>query len=170
MAISTYTVNLLFPVVLAIHNADEFLRYEQFIQVYHSRIAPRFVTRKSIGYAALLITIAATVLSVFTWLYENAILMKMSAIAVFALLLNAAGHVIMSIRRGSLTPGTFTAITLVIPYSLAMIFLLHADLGMSWTTMANLAALGLLAAPLAIVTFIFLGYLMSYAVNAQGPR
>lgn len=170
MTISTYTVNLLFPIVLAIHNADEFLRYERFVQVYHSRVAPRFVTRRSIGYAALLITIAAAVLSTVTWLHQTAILMQMSAIAMFALMLNAVGHMIMSLRRRSFTPGTFTAITLVMPYSLVMMFLLRTDLGMGWIAMAKLAAVGLLVAPVAVVTFIALGYLVSCAVNIQAPR
>jgi hypothetical protein len=32
-------LNLLFPIVLAIHNVDEYSRYDDFIRAYHPRLS-----------------------------------------------------------------------------------------------------------------------------------
>jgi len=39
-------VNLLFPVVLAIHNFDEYSRCDDFIRAYHPRLGEKLATRR----------------------------------------------------------------------------------------------------------------------------
>ena len=47
---------LLFPLVLAIHNLDEYLRYEDFIRAFHPRLPAKLTTRAAVFWAATALT------------------------------------------------------------------------------------------------------------------
>ena len=99
-------LNLLFPLVLAAHNADEFRRYEDFVREYHGRLPVGLATRNVMRIAAILLPVAAAALAVPTYLWKPPALMTIARIAILALMLNAISHCVLSLKRRSMLPGT----------------------------------------------------------------
>lgn len=167
-------LNLLFPVVLAAHNADEYRRYEDFIREYHGRLAARLATRTVMRNAAILLPIAAAALAVPTFLWEPPALVTIARVAIFALMLNAIGHCALSLKRRSMLPATVSAIVLVLPYSLVCVFVMRTKLGDSWWFLLRCAALGAIVAPIAVFLFLWIGYgfsrLSATKVPAASPH
>jgi len=62
---------LLFPVVLAIHNIDEYIRYDDFVRSCPSWLAKK-LTRPIVRSAAVLLTLAAAVLVTLTYFNRSA--------------------------------------------------------------------------------------------------
>ncbi len=153
--------NLLFPVLLAIHNLEEYSRCDEFIRVYPGRLAQRFTTRRVVRDAATLLTLAAAGISVLAYALRAEILIRISQVAIFALALNAIGHCVVSIRRRRFMPGTFSAITLVLPYSAVAIVMMHVGLGEPMAALVGWALLGGAALPIVIVLFLAMGYGLS---------
>ena len=152
------TINLLCPVILAIHNLDEYSRYDNFVRTYHSRLPVRFISRRVIRNAAILVTMAVALLAGSAYMMESPRLILLSKVAVLAIMLNAIGHCLLSIKRGSLVPGSLSAIALVLPYSFVEIAAMRTSLGDSLLSLLHAAVLGALALPAATLLFLFLGY------------
>lgn len=150
--------NLLFPVVLAIHNIDEYSRYEDFVRAYHSRLAQRITTRRIVRDAAIMLTLTVAMLAGLTYLYQSAFLMMISKIATFALMLNGVGHCALSLKRRTATPGTLSAAALVLPYSVIAVAIMRTGLGDSYSSLCNYAIYGALTIPLATLSFLWIGY------------
>ena len=158
-------LSLLFPIVLAIHNGDEYFRREEFIRVHHGKFAARFITRPVVRNAMVLLTLTATAMGLLTWIYRNQVLVEISIVAIFALMLNALSHIVLSFKRRSFTPGALSAVVLVLPYSAVVIATLRVTLGMPWVSMLRFVALGLITTPVAIALFLFLGYIFFCLAN-----
>lgn len=160
-------VILLFPVILALHNLDEYVQHREFAGAYLSRLPERLRTRRVLAWSATLLTIAVTVLCLCAYFYESPALLWVSVVAIFALSWNAIGHCALSAVRRSLIPGTRSACFLVLPYSAAAIVLMHADLGIAFQTLLAYAVLGAIAVPLAAIVFLALGFGLSRLVTAS---
>lgn len=156
---------LVLPVVLAVHNVDEYRRYDEFVQVYQGRIPARFITRDVLRNALTLLTFIAAVISIVTYFFRTEVLISLSKIAVFALMLNAIGHCIQSLSKRRMTPGTLSAITLVLPYSIVAIMVMRSQLGDSVSSLLEFALLGAITIPLVSGIFIFSGYGLSRIAN-----
>ena len=102
---SIYALGLLFPIILGVHNAEEYFRRDDFLRGYPPRIA-RLLSRQAIRTAMVLLTMAAALISVLAWWLRTTWLLDVAVVADFALALNALGHVGRSIRWRSLAPGT----------------------------------------------------------------
>ena len=152
------TLSLFYPVILGIHNAEEYLRYNDFVRAHRGRVTARLLARPVIRNAGVLLTLAATVLCVLVWLRGSDLLIEAFVVAVFALMLNAFGHVAMTLRQRAITPGTISAVALVLPYSVWVIVAFRTSTGASWMSLLGTAGLGLLAIPLAVTVFLLLGY------------
>lgn len=158
-------LNLLLPVVLAVHNFDEYSRYDEFVRVYQGWLPQRFITRRVLRDALTLLTLAAAMISVLTYFFRTDALISVSRIAIFALMLNAIGHCIQSLNKGRMTPGTPSAIALVLPYSVVAIIVMRSYLGDSVSSLLRFALAGTITIPLAIAIFILSGYGVSRLVN-----
>jgi hypothetical protein len=155
-----YTLNLLFPIILGIHNAEEYGRHDDFIRDYPARVA-RYVSPPVVRAAMVWLTLAAAVVSVLAWIYRTSWLLDIALVADFALLLNAFGHIGRSMYRRSLTPGTVSAVCLVLPYSAVVTAMLRHSENMSWGRIASLLALGVPAIPVTVAICLALGYAVS---------
>ena len=89
-------LNLLFPVVLAIHNADEYSRYDEFVGAYQGRLARKLTARPAVRNAATLLTLSAAVLDMLTYVSQSYRWMAIARVAVFALMFNGLGHCVSS--------------------------------------------------------------------------
>ena len=151
-------LNLLLPVVLAVHNYEQYSRYDEFVQIYRPLVPERFITRQVIRGAAIFLTVAVALLSALTYLSATAGLIDAAKVATFALLLNAIAHCLQSLRRHRLTPGSFSAIALVLPYTLAEIAAMRAWLGDSMASLLRFALVGAIAVPIVAAVFTLLSY------------
>jgi hypothetical protein len=155
--------NLLFPIVVAVHNLDEYCGYTDFVRSYPSWLAER-LTRKVLGRATILLTLAVTALAVATYFYQNDVLLAVSKIAIIGLALNCLGHCLLSLKRRALVPGVLSGAVLVLPYSVVAVSLMRTDFRDSLISFFGYAAVGAIATPVAIGTFLWMGYLLA------GPR
>jgi hypothetical protein len=158
-------LNLLLPAVLAVHNIDEYSRYDQFVRLYQRRIPERFTTRRVMRDAMILLTLTAAVISALTYLFRTPALLSVSKIAVFALMLNAIGHCVQSLTKRRMMPGILSAITLVLPYSIAAIMLMRSQLGDSVSSLLGFTLAGAITIPLAGGIFVLWGYGVSQLGN-----
>ena len=152
--------NLLFPIVVAIHNIDEYRGYTDFVRSYPAWLAEKF-TRRVIGWAAILLTLAITALAVATYFYQNDVLLMASKIAIIGLALNCVGHCFLSLKRRALVPGTLSGAILVLPYSAIAVSMMRIDLRDSFMGLLGYAAFGVIATPLAIGAFLWMGYVLA---------
>nr|WP_063573148.1 HXXEE domain-containing protein [Luteibacter rhizovicinus] len=152
------TLCLFFPFILGIHNAEEYLHYGDFVRDYDGRVTARFLGRPVIRNAGVLLTLVAAVVCLLACLSQNEVLTEIFVVATFALTLNALGHIVMSLRRRSITPGTVSAVLLVLPYSVLVIIVLRASSDTSWGSILRMAGFGMLLIPLAVAVFLLLGY------------
>ena len=152
--------NLLFPIVVAIHNIDEYRGYTDFVRSYPAWLAEK-LTRRVIGWAAILLTLAVTALAVATYFYQNDVLLMASKIAIIGLALNCVGHCFLSLKRRALVPGTLSGAILVLPYSAIAVSMMRIDLRDSFMGLLGYAAFGVIATPLAIGAFLWMGYVLA---------
>jgi O-antigen/teichoic acid export membrane protein len=151
-------ITLLLPLVLAVHNLDEYAKYEDFVNAYHPRLSKKLTARPVIRNAVVLLTVSVALLAGFSYVYNDDVLRTICKVAIFALMLNAISHCVLSLKRGRILPGTLSAALLVLPYSVVAVMITHSESGNSYSDLALLAALGALTVPLAIALFIGLGY------------
>ena len=155
-------INLLCPAVLAIHNIDEYSRYDDFVRAHHSRLLTKLTARRVVRNAAILLTLAVAVLTGLTYIRQSAVLVTLSKVAVFAILLNGIGHCALSLKRRKLDPGTLSAVALVMPYSFVSIVAMRSSFGDSFWSLLPCAIYGALAIPLATLSFLWIGYGFAY--------
>ena len=149
-------LSLLLPLVLAAHNAEEYRRFDEFIRMY-PRIPAKLRAKPVVRGAMILLTLAGTILGVLTRVYRTPPWTDACVIAGLALMVNAFGHVGLSIRLRFATPGTVSAVILVLPYSAVLVSAAH----LPCNSLLHFAGLGLLAAPGFAALFLVLGYFLS---------
>lgn len=148
---------LLFPIVLAIHNIDEYERHEQFIAAYHSPLPAGLTTRPAIFWAAVTLTVAAAVLCLCALIWHNPAILLVAKVSMCALVLNAVCHCLLSLKGRKMLPGTWSACMLVLPYGVIAFMVMRTSLAESATTIFRYALIGAVTIPLAIVVFLLLG-------------
>lgn len=152
------SINLLLPVVLAVHNFDEYAEYDAFVEAYHPRLARKLTSRPVIRDAVILLTVFVAVLTGLAYFFKGGVFAAMCKVAIFALLLNAISHCVLSLKRRRILPGTWSAVLLILPYSIVAITIMRNDFGDSYPHLLLLAALGAITVPLTIIAFLWLGY------------
>jgi hypothetical protein len=153
-------INLLFPIVVALHNFEEYRGYADFVRSYPAWLAQK-LTRRVVAWAAILLTLTVSALAVATYFYQNQVWFTISKIAIIGLALNCLGHCVLSITRRKLVPGTLSGAIIVLPYSLIAIMLMRTNLQDSFLALFGYAAIGAIVTPIAIGLFLWLGYLLA---------
>jgi uncharacterized protein with HXXEE motif len=158
-AMSFQILILLLPLVVALHNADEYRRYEEFARIYFRRgLLARLVSRTVLRNALTFVTFAVVVLCVWSYISRTEMLLIASRVAIFALGVNAVGHCLLSATRRSLTPGTVSAALVALPYSVVAVITMRVVLGDSLIALVSYACLGVVTVPLAVVASILVGF------------
>jgi hypothetical protein len=160
---------LLFPVVLAIHNIDEYVRYDDFLRSYPSWFAKK-LTRPIVRRAAVLLTLAAAVLVALTYFNRSDVLITISKVAIIALGLNGIGHCLLSLKNRAVLPGTLSAIVLVLPYSAIAVMMMLINSGDSSWSLLRYAAIGAVVAPIVIGSVLTVSYGFSWLVGRRRVR
>ena len=154
-------VTVLLPLLVAVHNLDEYARYEDFVRTYHSRFLAKQASRPAIRNALIAVTVLVTVIAALAYVHKGGIYVVLCNITILAFMENAIGHCVLSLKRRSLVPGTLSAALVVLPYSIVAIVSMRADPAWSYSSLLLLAACGVVAMPLFIVGLIWLGYAIS---------
>lgn len=150
-------VVLLFPIVLAIHNFDEYAQYEDFVNAYHPRLPAKLTTRPAVFWAATALTVVAAVICVSAFAWQSPGLLLVAKVSICALLLNAVSHCVLSLRRRKLLPGTRSACILVLPYGVMALVIMRTYVGDSAAAIIRYALLGAITIPLAVAVFLLVG-------------
>ena len=134
----------------AVHNLEEWRGYEKWVKAYHERLNVRLSNRRVFGFALILLSVIVLVLGVLECVEGPGRTTMFSRVVVFALLVNALGHCVQSLRMRQLVPGTVSALFLIIPLALIAIYVMRRDYGDTEAnlTISCLAALAVL--PLAV--------------------
>jgi hypothetical protein len=143
--------------VLAIHNLDEYARYEDFINAYHSRLPAKLTTRPAIFWAATTLTATAAVICVSALVWETPVLFLGAKVSICALLLSATSHCLLSVKRRKWLPGTRSACILVLPYGVITLIVMRTNVGDSAAAIILYVLLGAITIPLAVVVFLLVG-------------
>ena len=83
---------------------------------------------------------------------------------------NGIGHCVLSLKRRKLAPGTFSAVVLVMPYSLLAIASMRASLGDSLSSLITYAIYGALVIPVSTLSFLWLSYGFVYLAARTQKR
>ncbi len=159
-------VNLLCPVVLAIHNAEELARYDDFVRVYRSRWTERLISRRVVRRAAWLLTGGVAVVAALAYSRRAPAAVALAKVVVFAMMTNGIGHCVLSLTRREVAPGTISAAVLVFPYSLMAIAAMRADSGDSLWSLLRYSACGVLMMPAASLAALCI----SRGLDSLAPR
>jgi hypothetical protein len=151
-------VTVLLPLIVAVHNVDEYARYDDFVRAYHSRFLAKRVSRPAIRNTLIAVTLFAAVIAGLAYVRKGGVYLALCNTTIFAFMENAIGHCLLSLKRRTLVPGTLSAAVLVLPYSIVAIASMRADLASSYSSLLLLAACGAVAMPLFIIGFLWLGY------------
>ena len=155
-ALEWVTVSL--PLLVAVHNVDEYARYDDFVRAYHSRFLTKWVSRPAIRNTLIAVTLFVALIAGLAYVHKGGIYLALCSVTIFAFMENAIGHCALSLKRRALVPGTLSAVVLVLPYSIVAIAVMRADLATSYSSLLLLVACGAAAMPLFIVGFLWLGY------------
>ena len=158
---------LFFPIVVALHNADEIRGYDEFAAAFHPRLNPRLRSRRIFVVAAWVITAAAALLAFANYAYSIPALQFVARSAVGALLINALGHCAISVVKHRLVPGTATALVIVFPYSALALLGTHSDLAANAYPLLGYAALAALMLPVATIASLLIGYAIVSVYNRR---
>jgi hypothetical protein len=148
---------LLFPIVLAIHNLDEYAQYDDFVSTYHPRLPAKLTARPAVFWAAIALTIAAALLCLSAFVWQKPVLLLAAKVSICALLLNAIGHCLLALKHRKVLPGTRSACALVLPYALIALVVMRTSVGDSTSAIIRYAVLGAITIPLAVVIFLLVG-------------
>ena len=151
-------VTVLLPLLVAVHNLDEYARYDDFVRAYHSRFLAKRVSRPAIRYTLIAVTLFVAVIAGLAYVDKGGIYVALRNVTIFAFMENAIGHCVLSLKRRTLIPGTLSAAVLVLPYSIVAIASMRIDLASSYLSLSFLAACGAAAIPLFTIGFLWLGY------------
>lgn len=149
---------MLLPLLVAVHNLDEYARYDDFVCAYHSRFLAKQVSRPAMRNTLVAVTVFVAVIAGLAYIHKGGIYVALCSITILAFMENAIGHCVLSLKRRTLIPGTLSAAVLVLPYSIVAIAAMRADLASSYSSLLLFAACGAAAMPLFIVGFLWLGY------------
>jgi hypothetical protein len=151
-------IALLLPVVLAVHNAEEFAQYDRFARTFQGRIPSVLTTRKVSGGAMLLVTVAAAALAGAAHCTESEPARAAVKVAVFAIAWNALGHGVLSLRERAVLPGTVTALLVVLPYGVLAVHAMREQDGDSARRLLFFALTGAVALPTVVLAAAALSY------------
>lgn len=158
---------LLLPLVVGVHNFEEYRQYDEFVRIYFQRgLLARLMSRAVLRNALIFLTLAAILLCVWSYVSSAEMLLIALRIAIFALGVNAVGHCVVSAIHHSVTPGTLSAALVVLPYSILALITMRIVLGDSLIALVSYACLGAITLPLAALASILVGSCVSRLADA----
>jgi hypothetical protein len=152
---------LALSVAAAVHNLEEWRGYEKWAHVFHRRLNARLNNRRVCGIALILLSAALLILGVAEFAEGPGWTTAYSKVAVFALLVNALGHCVKSVRAREVVPGTISALLLIMPLSLIAIYAMRHDHGDSGKTLALSFIAALPVLPIAVYGSLWGGFLVN---------
>jgi len=147
-----YILIALLPILYIIHNIEEWLLLNQKIDDIVVHI-PRFLSHQYKLTADSIISIfgiAIVVASILPFVILPFLLgeltsnkIKIALVVIFATLINAASHITSSIFLGFISPGFFSALILLLPYCVLVIYISRKIIRFKLTTYLFLLILSL---------------------------
>lgn len=121
-------LGLLIPVILTVHNAEEYFAFKVFKRFYLKFLNKKLQNRTVFLYAICILTLFASVICISNYFLKSKSTQLLTTIVVISLLLNGIQHCISSLRAREFLPGTFSSLLLLIPYSLIYLEFLQREI------------------------------------------
>jgi hypothetical protein len=142
---------LAFPIVLGMHNWDEWIDAKRLSGSSHRWLPSKYLGGDVVRFAMISLVFASAAVAVLNYLVSSEKLATLAELSLFALLFNAIGHVLMSMTARARTPGMRSAAFLVLPYSATAIAVAAQGSGRQALGLWRVALAGLVALPVMIV-------------------
>lgn len=157
----------LLSLAFVVHNYEEWRGYENLMRAFHGRLPKKLRDQWIFGFALIVLSIVVLLLSVVGWLWRIPTVTVLARIIVFALLINALSHCILSLYRRELIAGTVSAVFLIIPVSAAAILSMSRESGDPAWVLFGYILLSIAITPIAIYASLGLGYLAKRRLKAR---
>ena len=142
---------LAYPIVLGVHNWDEWIEAKRLRASSHPWSPSRYFGSDIARFAMISLVLASAALALLNYIVSSDGLATLAELSVFALFFNAIGHVLISMTARTRTPGTRSAALLLLPYSTAAIAGAVQGSGRQLLGLWRLALAGLVVLPVGIV-------------------
>lgn len=161
------TLSLLLPIIFILHNMEEYLYYGKFSQFYSRFIEKKFNDPIIFLYAISFLSFIVFIVIGSNYLFKNEMLNYLMIIVFLSILMNSIQHCVSSLYFRNLLPGTFTSITLIIPYSIFFLITLNEEyqLQIKWGVFFTLTSL--ISAHLLIFVSFRVGYWIKLKFQQQ---
>jgi Protein of unknown function with HXXEE motif len=142
---------LVFPLVLGVHNLDEYTHAQRRLANPQLQAHSSFFRSDVAQFAMILLTVASCLVALLNYTTRTMGMAIVAELSVFSLFFNAVGHIILSIKHRAWGPGTRSATFLVLPYTMAALTIMTRGSGQAVLALWPLAVGGLVALPAAIL-------------------
>ena len=159
-------INLFFPVVLAIHNVEEYAGFDEFARSYQCSPIEKIMTRPVMRGALLMLTAGAAVNSAATFKADRGMPCVLSRVGTFSLLFNAVGHCLLCFVRRRSAPGTVSSILVILPYSALAVAAMLTPRKKRRSFLVRYAVLGAISLPVITISSLIVSYALLKAVRA----
>jgi hypothetical protein len=164
--------NILFLIlafVFIVHNIEEWLKYEDLMRIAHKmahkKVNPKLIDRFVFGTALIILSLVVFTISIIELILYPHFVMIFTKIIIFSVFFNAIWHCIVSILEKRLIPGTISALTLIIPISLLLIYMMFNDLGDTFFNLIIYIIFAMLVVPISIYTSLYIGYIAKLFIS-----
>ncbi len=114
-------LSLLLPILFIAHNFEEMSRVDEFQKFYCCLIIPKFRDPILLKRATVFLAIFVVIVIGLNALIEGRFLEILSVIIFLAILINTLQHIATSIWHHKMLPGAYTALFLILPYSIFLL-------------------------------------------------
>jgi hypothetical protein len=111
-----FTLSL--PLIFIIHNIEEYISFDK----YPIPLIKRFNDRSVFKYALIILSMTVTTILALNYCYNSKILHFLTIIILFSIFINGIQHCALSLVLRKITPGTFSAAILILPFSVLVFY------------------------------------------------
>lgn len=162
----TVVLGLLLPVILILHNAEEYWSFEEFKKTHLRFIKEKFRQRKIFLYALVILTTCASGICISNYFVGGRTFQFVTTIIVLSLFLNGIQHCISSLWARKILPGTISAAFLLIPYPIFYLVSLENEIRfgifdiMRWSLLAVIF----------MISSIYISFRIGYLFHSYSKR
>lgn len=155
----TKIIGLLLPIILILHNIEEYRSFDEFKTFYLKKMNPKLLHRKVFGYALILLTLFVSALCISNYLMNRPLLQFATTLVALSLLINGMHHCISSLRMRKMLPGTLSSIFLFIPCTVVYLIYLERETPFGLFDLVRWSILSMILMFVAIRLSLWTGYL-----------
>ena len=128
MIINSLFFTVALPIIFILRNIEEYVWFERSATSLFRFVGHDFHNRQVFVYAVSILSLGVIATVTLNYIYETPLLHSLTVIVFFAIFINAIKYCFCSLYLRRLLPSTVSAIVLIIPFSIYMLIVSHADM------------------------------------------